>query len=362
MLLLLSLACSDNRIVPPAGNTGRRGDPTIGIWPEQIVFDALDWAEIQEEEITITNHGEETLAVSDITVSGTEAFWVEYAPFGLEPGDALDLPVFFTPLGVDNVAEIHVASNDPYSPRTSIPLEGFGREPALEIDPVDIDLGDVTLDCSTEQTFTLSSVGEAPLTISEIELVGDSYEIVWLPELPLVLDPDETTEVLVGLTPSVEGVYGATLSVVHDAVAAQTQATMQGLGVAPVTGEDVFYQGPFDTVDVFVYVDRSCSMSDDAANLAANFSTFTDALEELDSDWQVAIATRDDGCWNQELFTPDTESLDTKISDATRGESGRWTEAGLTVSLNGLGNADSGDCNDGLLRPGARTSLILLSD
>ncbi len=74
-------------------------------------------------------------------------------------------------------------------------------------------------------------------------------------------------------------------------------------GVPPFSGEDVFYQGPFETSDVFVYVDRSCSMTDDAANLAANFFNFTDALEDLDSDWQVIVATSDHGCFNEAILS-----------------------------------------------------------
>ena len=70
-------------------------------------------------------------------------------------------------------------------------------------------------------------------------------------------------------------------------------------GVPPFSGEDVFYQGPFETSDVFVYVDRSCSMTDDAANLF----NFTDALEDLDSDWQVIVATSDHGCFNEAILS-----------------------------------------------------------
>ncbi len=191
MLVFALFACSEQQIIGPDDGTGRRGDPELGVWPEQIVFDALGTGEVAEDSLTITNHGEDTLSVEAMTMTGTSAFWLEFEPFGLEPGDALEVPIYFTPHGVENLAELYIDSNDPDARRVSVPLEGQGTQPALEIDPVEIDMGDITLDCTTEQTFTPTSTGEADLTVSDIQIVGDGFTLVWAPTLPLTLAPDE---------------------------------------------------------------------------------------------------------------------------------------------------------------------------
>ena len=50
--------------------------------------------------------------------------------------------------------------------------------------------------------------------------------------------------------------------------------------------------------DIIFAVDQSCSMDDDAANLASNFSSFIGQLSNYSNDWQIMVVNDDNGCTN----------------------------------------------------------------
>ena len=100
-------------------------------------------------------------------------------------------------------------------------------------------------------------------------------------------------------------------------------------------------------------------MADDQSNLAANFGTFVTALAEAELDWQMIVATDDDGCRNGDIFTADTINT-VDLLEAVRGPAGTFTEAGLWITRAALADVDG--CNEGWRREGARTTAILVSD
>jgi len=72
-------------------------------------------------------------------------------------------------------------------------LEG----PQIAVDPTTVDVG---VSCAAHQAeLTVSNLGDAPLTITELILSGEGWAIESAPELPLVLDPEaEATISVVG--------------------------------------------------------------------------------------------------------------------------------------------------------------------
>ena len=67
----------------------------------------------------------------------------------------------------------------------SIDVYGAGNGPEIEVDPASLSFGLLSeSDEAVVQTFTISSVGAAPLTVSSIEIVGDSATSFTLVEEP----------------------------------------------------------------------------------------------------------------------------------------------------------------------------------
>ena len=350
-------ACSDQAIFGQGDNTGVRGVPDLAIWPEVLVFETSQvGGEPITEHLTIENVGEEVLAVDALDLTGSLAFDIEFEPFGLEPGDHLDVPVHFVPTAPENQAVVWVESNDPDAGRVTVELEGDGLVAALEVDPVVYDFGNASLGCVTEGTITLRSTGGVPVTVSDLVLAGERFYVN--EHLPIHLDGYDEVDLLVWFAPEVAAAHEAELFVSHTAGEGLSGARITGQGNPILELEQVFWQGPFETTDIFVFVDRSGSMSDDAANLAQNFGTFADALNERDTNWQVGVVTQDTGCHNHAVFTPSTPNLEDRILAAVSTGGGTYTEAGLHVVANGLDAA----CNSSLMRDGARRAVIYLSD
>ncbi len=59
------------------------------------------------------------------------------------------------------------------------------------------------------------------------------------------------------------------------------------------TTTDVFQQRRRNTVDVLMVIDNSCSMAEEQNKLAANFSAFISAFDDIDVDWQIGVVTTD---------------------------------------------------------------------
>ena len=355
--LVLVGACSDQGLLGEQPNSGIRGVPDLALWPEVLIFeDGEVGGEPSTEYLTVQNVGEELLAIDALDVTGSLAFEVEFEPFALEPGDELDVPVHFVPTAVTNIGVIWVESNDPDAGRVTVELEGAGLTAALEIDPVLYDFGSATTGCDTEGQLTLRSYGGVPVTVTDLTLLGEQFSVS--EALPIELGGDDEQDITVVFHPEVSAAHEAELFVTHTAAGGTAGARLTGLGNPILELEELFWQGPFDTTDVFIHVDRSCSMADDAANLASNFDTFADTMNDLEADWRVGVVTADHGCHNGAVYTADTPDLASELATAVAGPSGDYTEKGIHL----IATAMAAACNVELMREGARTAVIYLSD
>ena len=362
-MLLMLLACVNYDINPDAGGPGATGAPELSLSQEVVLFGAAAKGEYSAAELELSNVGDGPLYVDGLQISGTGAFeLVDPDTFSLEPGESRSLTMTFTPFAEHNEGSLWIDSTDPAALRSEVLLEGEGLLPALALDPEVYDLGTHTLGCAAEGPLTLRNVGEAPLTVSAVTALGDGFELVEPLSLPLVLASGQERELQLRYTPLSLAPHEGSVWVEHDGVTTPDEAILLGDVSETVHIEERFLQGPWDTADVVIYVDRSCSMSDDAANLAANFRTFTDAMEDLDTEWQVGVATQDSGCINGGVLTGEEEDFSSSLLSAVGGPSGVYTEAGLTVIHNALAAAAVGGCNEGLLRDGARTAVLMVSD
>ena len=183
--------------------------------------------------------------------------------------------------------------------------------------------------------------------------------------LPWTLPPGGTAEVFVGYMPLDEFDDTAFLTVSsNDPLQPEVVVTANGSSTFYGGQIDVFEQSLKASVDVLFTLDRSGSMSDDNALVVANFSSFIDALVELDSDYHVAVAVEDDGCvLGSDAYIDNTFSLSDAESTfetqadiyLTLGSYGADTERGFSLAEAALkaDNIGSGGCNEGFYREGA---------
>ncbi len=339
--------------------------PDIEIEPDALAFAQLDIGEVANDSVTITNQGLVDLHVTNMLIEGTSAFTMltdQLTPT-LAPGESLQYPIQFSPANPEDLGTLWVYSDDPDSPTMPVELTGGALVPELRIQPNPYDFGDVLVGCTITQNIRLSNIGAAPLAISSIVSASTGYSMD-APSTPLSIDPGAYVEVPVTFAPQTDAPFVGELWVTSNDLVGLTVASQDGNGSLDGAVEEEFWQGdgPWDKTDIFFYVDQSGSMVDDQANLTANFELFMALLASFDLDWQIVVATRDGGCSDQGILTPNTPDVNQAFLDGVEGTAGRFTEAGLTIAAKGMKNASPGECNDGFLRDDSKTMIVLVSD
>ena len=365
MLFILWAGCTDYKLESRPDVSDVVTAPAIVVAPDALEFPALPAGSGQELSFDVTNEGTADLEVTAVALEGSGAFTVTgpAAPYLLPPGVSETYVVHFTPANAEDLATIHVWSDDAGNPEVPVPVSGEGLYPALTVTPDPYDFGLVPSGCTATTTIHLLNTGLAPLTITSAVPVGTGYAASPTVPFPAVVAPGEALALSASYTPE-PSAGGAELWVTSDDPRGTTLGTWTGAATGTAEQVDEFDQGTdiWDRADILVYVDQSGSMGDDQANLAANASLLVDALADAEMDWQLMVTNDDDGCHDGEILTSRSADPAGAFGTAVQSGGGSLTEAGLTIAYNAVSKTGSGACNDGFLRDESRTLLVLVSD
>lgn len=341
--------------------------PDIEVDPGQLTYGTLSTGEEEVQTFTVRNVG-----TADLTVEGIEidnaSFVVLSEPtaFTLPPGAEQTVDVAFSPMGAnEQVGVASVFSDDPDESAALVDLIGQGAVPELEIEPDPYDFGVDYIGCGNGHDFSLTNVGTDDLVIERIKYTPDAEKQLTLTDanvLPLTLAPGQQTSVRIDFLPQVEGAITGELAVTSNDPRGVVVATQTAEGQYVGENEDEFDIPEEPPVDIVFLVDRSCSMDDDAANLANNFSKFISTISTYTTDWRIGVVTKDSGCFNNGILKSTTSDYETKFEQAVKGSSGSYTEALLTLAANAMKETASGGCNENFLRSGAMLHMIMVSD
>ncbi|MGH7120361.1 MAG: choice-of-anchor D domain-containing protein [Acetobacteraceae bacterium] len=123
-----------------------------------------------DEALVLNNSGHCPLTVRSITSSSAEFLVPEVISFPLliGPGDSLDLPIRFAPVGFGaKTATITVVADDPASPH-SINVSGQAPSGKLAVSG-SLCFGGVKACCRSERTLQICNVGECPLHVTSVK-------------------------------------------------------------------------------------------------------------------------------------------------------------------------------------------------
>ncbi len=369
--LLLATGCNDQGF-SVVDDITQGGDPQVDVFPLQLDFGRLAADDMETATFTVANRGYAPLDVDEIRIEGDGGFTFlsTNLSFPLEPDQEEEIEVAFSPLGADmQLAQAIVVSNDPKRPEVPVSLAGEGRVPMLAISPDPHDFGTVGTGCADEVELSLQNIGAEELVIDDlVHTDADGLSARWesfSETLPLSLGPGDYTTLVIDFAPSGPGAVTGTLTVDSNDPRGVLSATQSGTGTSTSERTETFTATIDPPVDILFAVDRSGSMEDDAASLAANFEAFIDGVEDVTEGWQVGVVTLDEGCVNGGVFDSDTAGLSAAFEDAvTTGEDGDIVndEALLQMADRALQLTGSGDCNGELLREGAPLHIIVVSD
>ena len=364
LLLALLCACSEHGFVPNNGNNNGFA-PDIEVSPAKLEYGTLSMGVTEVKSFTVTNVGTDELDVSGMVLNGGSFTLVdEELSYILPPDGWNEFDVVFTPMeAYENYGDITIFSNDIDDPTEVVTLVGDGAVPELSIYPNPYNFGIDYVGCGYENLFILANVGTEDLIIDSITYEDPENQLslqeVTEP-MPITLEPTTTFDLWIDFMPTKEVGTQGVLTVESNDPLGTAEGYQTAMGVYAGWVTDLFEIPVDPPVDIIFAIDRSCSMNDDAAALASNFSSFIGAIDKHTSGWKIGVVTGDSGCYNTviESTTPNYESL---FSSAVMvNNKGFYTEMLLTLVKNALQAEAS--CNAGFSRAGAITHAIMVSD
>ncbi len=350
--------------------------PAIEVDPTSIEYGTMEIGmEPISAEVTITSVGQADLTVSDMFLEASEHFelFVQDPPVLMEPGALIKARVQFTALnGADVTGSFWIDSDDPDRRNVEVLLHGAGVGPAIQIDPVTFDFGNIGVWCEEETEILVKSVGTSPLTI-------DSFEFSTAPSLSamtfatselysgLELDPGESAAVVISFSPEDLEQYEGLLSVdSNDPAFPQAQGTQYGAGAGGDWVTDLFIQEGHNWTDILWVVDNSESMTEEQNQLGDDFTYFHSIVNTAGIDYHIATVTTDDAEFqgSTKVITPSTPNGASVFADNCNvGVLGSWDEMGLKFGWDALQLAVANTApNNNFWREDAGLRVIFVSD
>jgi len=364
LLLPLLAACNEYRVNNPAANAPE-GAPDIVVDPLELDFGSIAQGSEVMRSVRISNVGHGELVVDAVTIEGSSAFLVDEpdAKLRLDPGSSVIQEVVWSPVDEIDEGTMRIASNDPDTPEVAVPLTGRGQFGELVLTPDPLSFDELSIGCTATSSLELRNDGVGPITVQGVSVTGTGFVLGNTPVWPVTLQPGVSSFVDVTFAPLVEddALSGTVAADSTDRRGRRTSA-LAGASVEPEHIVEEFQQANGSEIDLMFFIDSSCSMSDDAENLAANFTLFLDELLSGGVDYSVMVVTDQDGCHNGEIITPVTVDPVTVFGDAILGTGGTYSESGLVVTTLALSQTGVGLCNDGFMRVGVPVVTVMVSD
>jgi hypothetical protein len=231
-----SLSLTSNAPTSPLAvalsGTGVAQSLQLAASPTSLSFGNLAVGSTASQSITLSNTGNGSVSVSQISVSGagfsTSGLTL---PLTLAAGQMAQFSVTFAPTTSGSLsATATVTSNATNSP-DSISLTGTGVQPAISVVPASVAFGNLTVGVTNTQTLTIKNTGTANLIVSQANLSGSGFSFTGV-TLPLTLAPNASTTATLSFTPISAGAVSGGLSLVNNSPTSPLATPITGTGVA----------------------------------------------------------------------------------------------------------------------------------
>lgn len=135
-------------------------------------------------------------------------------------------------------------------PKTTFYMESTTNEPMFGIDPLAHNFGQMLINDSATQEFSVFNSGGGILNINSIELTGSPYfELQSLPTLPIALASGQSSTFIVQYLPTSAGMHTATINITDDLNRLTHTVNLSGRCIDPTITSLPYIQN-FDTVVV----------------------------------------------------------------------------------------------------------------
>ncbi len=310
--------------------------------------------------LTLRNVGELERAAPLLWLVSDPAFSVNApALIELDPGEALELELLFTP-------QTEAQSDAALAwPDGSLSLRGDSTAPVARLLPSRSDLGAIPVGCQDSATVAVLNDGSEPLILDELRVEGGAdFSVDAL--ATDVLEPGQQTTVALTFQPLSGGQRGTTLVLDSNDPAAQSTAiTITAVAVDGIPAEEEFTYLPGSTVDLLFVVDSGPDTANDLLAAQVWTETLFERWHEGQVDWQVSVVNGEALCHS----TIDAYLSSETYTAATAGPAlalglnpaGGGTPSLLELASEALERSDPGECLAGFLRPEAHLHVVAIT-
>jgi hypothetical protein len=187
---------------PAVELTGRATAPRVDVQPRSLDLGVVPVGSSTTATLVVTNRGDAPLDVTELAVVGDAGLSLQAPPIPqtVAPGASFDVIVTWSPaqgtLAVDGA--IAFRSSDPVGPQVFVPVTGTAPGAGLDVRPPSGHLGFLDPDEERDLSIVARAVGDAPVTIDGIRLIGDpgAFFLVGAPS-SVTLAPGESLQFFV---------------------------------------------------------------------------------------------------------------------------------------------------------------------
>lgn len=344
--------------------------------PERVNFGLIPPTFVRRKSTTLRNVGTDdcTLLFGAFRMPVDPYITLVGMPFPvvLAPGQAAPIEFEYAPTEmVESKGNFVIQTDDPIFPERHVTLLGSAAGYVdIFTQPEQVDFGAVRPSCDAgNREVRIFNAGTVSVEVSSIVLTSTSGEFrLTAPGTPFPLQAGSSEAFQVGYTAADIGPDTSLVEISIRDLPYPLVVPLRAEGNAQPRITDTFQQNPEQQVDVLFVIDDSCSMSDDQAALARNFSSFISQANLRQVDFQIGITTTTlvpvAGGLVGPIMSPSTPDLENEFTRQARvGISGSGFERGLDAMAGALRLAQNGiSPNDELLRPGAGMAVIIVSD
>ena len=187
----------------------------------------------QTQTITLTNSGESSVSISQVSLSGG-GFQMSgiTAPLTLNPSQSTNFTVAFAPQAAGSAAGAVTITSNASDSTLTLPLSGMGVSAGtLSSSPTSLDFGSVITGKTMSLSETVTNTGGSSVTISQVAASG-GFTISGI-AAPLTLASGQGASFTVSFSPSAAGSASGNVAITSNASNPTLTIPLAGTGVSP---------------------------------------------------------------------------------------------------------------------------------
>ena len=214
---------------------GSGKSPQLTVNASSLDFGNVNLNTTATKALTLISSGNTALTVNAVAVSGAGfAISGSTFPAKLNPGQSLTLQASFDPtVAGAATGNVTISSNSSTGKTSTISLTGTGMAGQLSVSATALDFGSVSLNTTLSKTLTLTSSGNAAVTVNPVTLTGAAFAVSGA-TFPATLNPGQSLSLQVSFDPIATGTASGTITISSNASSGGTATVaLSGTGTSP---------------------------------------------------------------------------------------------------------------------------------